>query len=163
MSIQTAKHKDYSTVAKYWQFKPTREQKVVEQFSADDVINAYFMGKEASKNEEQKILSEKFRQNLKQAQVKGSELFKKLSQQKIKIKELLLNPRAITDFSILFVVDKNDFLSEKINRAYKISIQEKQELNKDTFQVEFTFMPYTPSLNRDKLISDGFILEYVKK
>lgn len=148
---------DWKTVA------PVTEEKAETIFSADDVINAFFLGKKKQEDQQKKILSEKFINNLKKAQDIGKEIFKFISSKNIKVEELRLRPKSLTDFYLLYIVQKEKYLSSSFSNIYKKSINEKSKHNSDTFNIDFNFLPHNSKINKEKLVSDGYFLRYAKK
>ncbi len=146
-----------------WKFEPTTEQQERKSFSADTVINAYLQGRRDQSIERENVLTEKFNENLDKAKKISSKFYGILKDKGITCKHILLRPNKITEFESIFVVDKNDYVSPQFEDIYKLAILEKTQENSDTFHFTFIFIPYSENLNRDKLSTDGYILEYVKK
>ncbi len=146
-----------------WEFQPSREQKKRKLYSADAVIDAYFQGRRDEKIENEEILFEKWQKNLNKAKKLSADFTDILENKKIKCKHVLLRPKKITEFESIFIVPKIDYISPKFEEIYKLSISKKTKGNSDTFHFSYTFIPYSQNINREKLSSDGYILEYVKK
>lgn len=165
MTIYTEKISSTATnrINKDWKLQPTSEKGEKESYSADTVINAYLRGREDENIENQKILSEKFNENLDKAMALSSTFSNTLSGKNIKCKLVLLRPETITEFESIFIIDEKDYISPQFEEIYRLAISEKTKINSDTFHFSYIFIPYSESLNRDKLSSDGYVLEYVKK
>lgn len=146
-----------------WDFQPTDEQREGESFSANAVINAYLKGRKDQYHDNEKILAEKLNENLNKAMNLSSSFSDILQDKKIKCLHILLMPKNIMEFESIFVVDENDYISPQFEEIYKLAILEKAKANGDTFHFSYIFIPYSKNLNRQKLKSDGYILEYVKK
>ncbi len=146
-----------------WEVQPSSEQKEVKLFSADALINAYFKGRRDQKIEREKVLLEKLKENLNKAKKLSSDFFDILKKKNISCKHVLLRPKQITEFESVFIVSKKDYISPKFEEIYKLSISKKTRVNSDTFHFSYIFIPYSQNINREKLSSDGYILEYVKK
>lgn len=78
----------------------------------------------------------------------------------VDIKKALLKIDTLHQYETLFLVDKADYLSEKIKDVYLKSQNIKADFNCDEFYISFKFMPYSDALNRDCIHTDGFTLEY---
>lgn len=59
----------------HWELKPSVERKEKKIFSADELIDAYFKGKEDLINETEKVLLEKFSKNIDFAKKVSEEFF----------------------------------------------------------------------------------------
>ncbi len=146
-----------------WELQTTEEQKKRELFSADAVVNAYLQGRKDQNIENEIILTEKLNENLDKAMKLSASFSDILKHKNIKYMHVLLRPKQITEFESIFIIDKKDYISPGFEEIYKLAISEKAKANNDTFHFSYTFIPYAESLNRNKLSSDGYVLEYVKK
>lgn len=159
MSIATSSKK--VTANTDWTLKPLVEEKTKKWYSADEMINAYFKGRKDQKDEGEKILYEKFEKNLQQAKEITVSFFTLiLTGYKIKCSFAKLRANRITDFDAIIVVKQSDFISSEFKKIYALARKRKEEVNTDTFQISFTFMPETKNIDENKLLSDGFILRY---
>ncbi|TDG37753.1 hypothetical protein EZJ43_01270 [Pedobacter changchengzhani] len=78
----------------------------------------------------------------------------------VNIKKALLKIDTLHQYEALFLVDKADYLSDKIKEVYLKSQNIKSDFNCDDFYISFKFMPFSETLNRDCIHNDGFTLEY---
>ncbi len=144
-----------------WILKPRVEEKTKKWYSADEMIDAYFKGRKDQKDESEKILYEKFEKNLQQAKEITADFFALImAEHKIKCKFAKLRANRITDFDAIIVVSQSDFISDEFKKIYSLARKKKEEVNTNTFQISFTFMPETKNIDENKLLSDGFILRY---
>lgn len=142
-----------------WKFQTTDEQKETELYSADAVVNTYLRWKIDQDVENERILKE----NLDKAMNLCESFSNTLQVKNVKFIRLLLRPKQITEFEAVFIIDKEDYISPRFEEIYKLAISEKTKANSETFHFSYIFIPDTESLDRDKLSSDGYVLEYVKK
>lgn len=142
-----------------WEIQTTTEQRERESYSADDVINAYIQGKKVQNALNGRILNE----NLKKAMKLSSSFSEVLKEKNIKCKLTLLKPKQITEFESIFVIDEEDYISPQFDEIYRLTISEKAKVNNDTFHFSYIFIPDTENLNREKLSSNGYVFEYIKK
>ncbi len=152
-----------SLTNKDWELQPTSEKGEKVSFSADVVINAYLQGKRDQHDDTERVLEEKLNENLGKAMEISSKFFNTLKSKEIKCRLVLLKPKKITEFESIFIVDKRDYISPQFEDVYRLAISEKTKINSDTFHFSYIFIPYSESLNREQLLSDGYVLEYVKK
>ena len=141
-----------------WILRPEKEY-----FTHDDLIDAYLKGKEQQKNDNQKILLEKLEKNVKHAQSIVERITEKINNKGFKSFKSYLRINNIIKFDAIFDVSIEDFTSDKFDEIYTISRKIKKEENTDTFNINFTFMPHTKSLNEKRLVCEGFVFMYEKR
>jgi len=129
-------------------------------YSDNDLVEAYLMGKEQGKTEQQRINKNLFDANLLKAQEVAERLFKEIGAYKISMKSAHLKAESLTSFSILFVSDKDDFVKDEFRNALILARSFKKLTDDDTFAISFTFTPDSDTLNEDCLASDGFFIKY---
>lgn len=140
-----------------WKVEPSKF------YTEDDLIHAYLKGKEEGMNIEKKIMFEKFQQNIIIATTEGTNLFNILKAENIKCKRCFLKAENPLSFEIIYLIDNNDYTEENLNKVYSDSRKKKAEINKDTFYINFSFIPDNGNLNEKRLIADGYILQYNPK
>lgn len=140
-----------------WILEPEREY-----FTQDELIDAYLKGKEEQKSENQKILLEKLEKNIKQAQKIVETIVEKINKGGLKLFKSYLRINDIIKYDAIFDVSLDDFTSSDFELIYDFSRELKKDLNTDTFNINFTFMPHTKDLNEKRIESDGFIFKYEK-
>ena len=109
------------------------------------------------------ILSKQFETNLSIATTVSEKLFLEAKKKKILPKEVHLKADGITNFSALFVVDKNDFISDNFRQIFTLSRKLKAKVETENFYINFTFLPISNNLNEKNLHADGYFLKYEKK
>ncbi|MBU0488410.1 MAG: hypothetical protein KKD31_10730 [Bacteroidetes bacterium] len=129
-------------------------------YSENDLIDAYLAGKREQRDSEKKILIERFVSNLNKAKTRGIDFFRFLVAEKQNPKIAYLKIEDISKFQIVFIIPQDVFVSEGFPVVYSKAREIKQEVNDDTFHISFSFMPFTESINEERLISDGFILRH---
>lgn len=142
---------------------PTNWRQEENSFTGDDLIDAYLKGKQAGKNEMINILSKQFETNVEIATSVSEKLFVEAKKKKIVPKEVHLKADGITNFSALFVVDKNDFVSDNFRQIFTIARKLKTKAETDSFYISFTFLPASNNFNEKSLHADGYFLKYEKK
>lgn len=133
--------------------------KVVDgQFTADEVLNAYFKGKESVMKE----LKELIKSGLQLSSVSSNYLFEKLRNEEIKVEEMYLRFVTPKEFDTLVIISDEDYYNkEKRWNAYKFA----REINKsiDDFSLNFSFIPHSDEIDNANIASDGFVFKYDKK
>ncbi|MBR2648175.1 MAG: hypothetical protein IKD55_05005 [Sediminibacterium sp.] len=142
---------------------PTNWHQEENSFTGDDLIDAYLKGKQAGRSEMIHILSKQFETNLSIATTVSEKLFLEAKKKKILPKEVHLKADGITNFSALFVVDKNDFISDNFRQIFTLSRKLKAKVETENFYINFTFLPISNNLNEKNLHADGYFLKYEKK
>jgi hypothetical protein len=142
---------------------PTNWRQEKDSFTGDDLIDAYLKGKQAGKNELINILSKQFETNLEIATTVSEKLFVEAKKKKIAPKEVHLKADGITNFSALFVVDKDDFVSDNFRQIFSLARKLKTKVETDSFYISFAFLPISNNLNEKSLHADGYFLKYEKQ
>lgn len=155
IAMPTSTHLSHNLPITGW----TPEEK---SFSANYVINAFLEGKEAGRNENQRILIEKFQSNLSLAGKATEELLEELKKLNISVVDIRLKPEQVTIFSIILIIAENDYISEGFLLAYSKVREIKNKYSSDTLYISFSFMSSNPNFNEACLISDGYSWKYAK-
>lgn len=140
-----------------WKIEPSKH------YTEDDLIHAYLRGKEEGMNIEKRIMFEKFQQNLKLATSEGVGLFNILGKEKINCKLCYLKAENPLCFEIIYLIDNDDYTEDNLNKVYEASRKKKKEINKETFYLNFSFIPDNGNVNEKRLIADGYVLQYSGK
>jgi hypothetical protein len=153
-----------------WHLKPPVEIKEKRFFSADEVINAYFLGVDKgyskakieynNNNERFKILFKTFEDNLSIAKKTCEQFFCEICKYGFKSLGVWLRSYSLTSFDAIFVIDKNDFVNDEFLSIYTLSQEVRKKVNNNSFNISLTFMPNSNHLNEDKLLADGYVLNY---
>lgn len=143
-----------SILPKNWQ-----EQKGA-NFSEDDLIDAYFKGKDDGSSSRDKIIMRAFQENLVKATTTAEELIHEAEHLDVTLIKTLLKIEAIDIFKVLFIVSEDDYVSENIDALIMLSINKKNQVNQDTFTIEFSFTYQSESLNDDCIAADGYLSKY---
>lgn len=141
-----------------WILKPSKEY-----FTHDELIDAYLKGKEQQKSENQKILLEKLESNIKLAQSIVETITKEIKLKGFNSLKSYLRINNIVKFDAIFDVSTEDFISDSFDDIYTFSRKIRKEVNSDTFNINFTFMPHSESLNEKRIGCEGFIFTYEKR
>lgn len=146
-----------------WEKNPLFEYKKNKFYSADQMIDAYFKGKMDQKNSDDQIMIEKLKENLNNAKKIVENLIRQLTAIKIKVKYTKLKITSVKDYEAIIVVAKSNFISPTFENAYKLAIDTKKLENNQTFNIYFSFMPFSLKIDEKKLLADGYILSYEQK
>ena len=133
--------------------------KVVDgKFTADEVLNAYFDGKDSGKQD----LKDLINRGLQLSSLSSNYLFEKLKNQTITVEDMYLRFVTPTEFDTLIVISEEDYYSkEKRWNAYDYA----REINKniDDVLLNFSFIPNSDQIDYGIIASDGFIFKYEKQ
>lgn len=139
---------------------PEKWEKNAEAFTGNELIDAYLKGKEAGKNEEKKNVRKILHNNIHWVTEVSEKLFKKIAQQNIKLHSIHLKADTVSDYTVLFVADLDDYVSDKFQSAYFLANELKNEVRKDNVDIYFSFTHNSPNPRYDSLVADGFFLKY---
>jgi hypothetical protein len=149
--------KSHTLILKSW------EQQKPYTPTVDDVIDAYLKGKKDGFNIQQRVIIEKFNENMNKTTDITRDFLEYLDNKKLKIIEVFLKIVDIDEFELLFLTDESYFNKpELILEAYKKSGEYRLKYNSDTININISFLPKTKEYDRDFVICDGFGLTYVK-
>lgn len=153
MSVVAAKTKEKEPTPN-WQTQP-------DVITANDVIDAYFKGKEDGRTEQDRVYRSQFGSNLEKAKFVSESLYKKItSELGLHLKTIHLKADSITSFCALFVSDGDDFLKNEFRQAFVLARTTKNENENDTFEISFLFTPDSKFLSEKTLASDGYFIKY---
>lgn len=132
--------------------------KVVDgQFTADEVLNAYFRGKDSVMKE----LKELIKSGLQLSSVSSNYLFEKLKNESIKVEGMYLRFVTPKEFDTLVIIADEDYYNkEKRWNAYKYAREINQSI--DDLSLNFSFIPYSDEIDNSIIASDGFAFKYDK-
>lgn len=133
-------------------------------YTADDLIDAYNLGKIEGTKTHIKDINKKFTQNLRLATIIAEEFLESANKQNIPLKEIYLKVHAINTFEALFIVENNAaFLNSEFINAYELTWKFEDKYNSDNFYVSFSFVADGKDLERDNIVADKFFLKYEKR
>lgn len=142
---------------------PQNWKKEESVYTGDHLIDAYLKGKQDGKDEMIKILTKQFKDNIGIATSISEKLYSEAAKKKIDFKTIHLKADGLTSFSALFIVKKDDFLSDKFRSIFVSARKLKNEVESDSFYISFSFVPDSEDLNEKCISADGFFLKYDKK
>jgi len=158
----TTKSKKSHNMSDSWSLRPQAELEKEKLFSSDAVIDAYFKGRRDEFEENKKVLLKTFSDNLKRAQQTCEEFFAVLEKNGVKGFFVSLRAESVTIFDAVFVVPAQKFLTHDFDAVYKMAREKKKEIATTTFNLSFSFMPLTDSIDEERMLMDGYILKYGK-
>lgn len=125
-------------------------------FSADKVIDAYMKGKKFQKDAEEKEMMSFIKGNFSKAVKLSEQLYKFITDNNLTIKDTMLRMKDPFIFDAVYIISKDSYFSDKFRDIYKKSIELKSRNNNESFNLSFTFMPFSKKINNERLRSDGF-------
>ena len=148
------------TTANTWQFtEHTRETQ--ESFTYDDMINAYLKGKEEATKENLAAIKKLLLDNLKKAGEQTSEIITELKNKDIEVRSALLKIHNWNEVEVLLIVPQDNYIDPHFLEAYDLITKfEKEFYEEEIYSITFSFVDDNDYLDKDKIESDGFILEH---
>lgn len=150
-----------------WEFKASPNNKVTPTADkqTNQLIDVFLKGVDKGKQNAIKELKQKFLQeynsNIKKAQALGESFFNLINDDyKLNCSVVYLMADGMNDFKLLFLVEPEDYLSKKFTKIYSEAISEKKKLNKDKFHISIMFVPEVETLDKKKIMSDGYTYYY---
>jgi hypothetical protein len=151
-----------NTVTKVSDLLPKDWEAGTKDFSANEVISAYFLGKEDGKKEDFEKYKNQFSLNIKLASAIAEELFEIGMEKKIDLRSIHLKANSLSSFEALFLVSKDSIQSDNFRNAYVISRTLRNKYKSDKFNLYFSFTPQTEEVDINCLAADGFFMRYEK-
>ncbi|MBK6474070.1 MAG: hypothetical protein IPF95_05105 [Flavobacteriales bacterium] len=138
-----------------------------DHYSPDEVIQAYFKGKEVGKADGLKEGSEATRQlllkalteNLSKAGSETNKVLKAFKVQKLKTESALLRIDSWHRFSVMIVATEAAFKSDKLLKVYDVVNALESTVTNDQFHIRFSFVAGGKDLDPKALAADGYVLK----
>lgn len=143
-----------------WETTFREGRATVDQWT-DALIDAYLIGKQDAKTEEQRVLNNIFQKNIKRAADFAEEKLNNLkSIFNISPLGMKMKVDNISSFTILYFVSKEVYLSDEIEKIYNYLTEEMKKVSDADFHWSFIIAPDLGEMNEEAIASDGFILTY---
>ena len=150
--IATAVKNDIPTTPDNWE-KTT--------FSNDDMWVAFQRGERYQIEKQEQQFHNTLIKNLNRAAFLSEGIFHTAnSDYNVSIQKAYLKAETLENFDVLFLVNSEDFISDKIKDIYKRAHLVKSEFNCKDFHISFKFMPTSDHLNLEGISADGYMLTY---
>jgi|GEM_PF-710190 len=130
------------------------------EITADDVIDAYFIGKEDGQKAHIDHLKQEFAVNVKLATSIAEELLKIVEEAKIKLGTIHLKAVSFNSFELLFLANEESYNSDNFREAYVLSRILKNKYKTDRVHFSFSFMSESDEITNECLSADGFFMRY---
>jgi hypothetical protein len=127
------------------------------------LIDAYLQGTEAGRNEEKRIIREKLRDNILKATQAAEENFALSRIKNINLLAIHLRAENVSSFTALLVADLKEYVSDKFKEIYILANEIKNKVQRENFDINFSFTHNSPKPVEELLAADGFFLRYEKK
>lgn len=127
----------------------------------NEIIEVYNKGKKVGQQNAlkdlKKQISSHIQKNTNQAKKFGELFFHSINEEmNIKCSKVYIRTESISDFRLLFLIDPKNYLSEDFKAVYEKSIKERKKINSDSFHITVMFIPEIETLDKKKIVSDGY-------
>jgi len=130
----------------------------------DDLISAWEIGVNKGLNLKDEIIFKYFVDKMNKSTKAATILFETLNDKiKVVCKEVFVRINEINDFDVLFLIDLDSYLSDKLHKSYNEALTIKKEFKKDDLKFNFIFKPLTDNTNVESILADGYVLKYAPK
>jgi len=138
-----------------------------DHYSPDEVIQAYFKGKEVGKADGLKEGSEATRhlllkaltENLAKAGLDTNKVLKSFKTQKLKTDDALLRIDSWHRFSVMIVAAESAFKSAKLLKVYDVVNTLESSVTTEQYHIRFSFVAGGKDLDPKALEADGYVLK----
>ena len=128
-------------------------------FTGDQVIDAYTTGKCEGLTPCQKDLVSSFDSNIKRCSIYTIDIIRHLADLNFLGSEAFLKIANPNHYRVMITVKEVDFLNPEFLNVYGYVSNLEDEVRKDDFYIEFSFLDYTTGINRTRLTADGYIFK----
>lgn len=150
--------------AKAWELNVPKKQ----HYSSDEVIEAYFKGKEVGKADGLREGSEASKQlflkalteNLARAGQDTGTVLKAFKAQNLKVEKAMLRIDSWHRFSVMVVTSEKAFGNPKLLKVYDTVNQLEDAASSHHYQVRFSFVAGGDALDTNALHADGYLLKF---
>lgn len=132
-------------------------------FDADEVLAAYFMGREDGKKEDFDKWVKEFSLNVKLATSIAEELYSLGKEKELNLHSIHLKAHNLSSFEALFLVNEDSIKSDSFLEAYVISRYLRNKYKTDKFNLSFSFTADSQEIDISCLATDGFFIKYEKR
>jgi len=130
-------------------------------YTTKDIDNAFNKGVKHQKQVTRKLVEDLLTHNAVKAQQASVGFFDYINGLKsFTCSKIRLRIQPLTLFNALFIVPLEDYTSKRFLSVIKRANKVEQELESDDFIYTIGFIPDSPNLNEDRLIADGYVLNF---
>lgn len=129
----------------------------------DEKNRAYKEGFKKGLDAKEVAIKNFFNTNIDKATDIAETLFKEFNKINFKCNSLMLKPRDLKSFELLYIVNEDTYLSAARKEVYKLIRAYKKENNSNEFQFECLIMPESGEINLSLVQSEGFSFKYEPK
>jgi hypothetical protein len=130
-------------------------------YSSDQLINAYICGKVAQKNADIQLKVNQLKDNLNKVSSIISEILQEIQNLGFRSNVGYLKIKCIYNFHVLFTINENDYYNDTFLNVYEKSITLKTKYNTEpTFNFSTLFTPFTDDFDETLVEGDGFTIKY---
>ena len=126
-------------------------------FSSDAVIDAYLKGKKDGLEKEQKLVFQKFDENIKLSKNSTNQLYAHLIKGGFKPLGAYIKFESWDKFSSLIAVSEEDYVTDDFLNIYEYAAGHEGSVCTETYTLNFTFMPVSDQGFEKSLWCDGYI------
>ena len=132
-----------------------------DSFTGDELIETYFKGCSEGVDQYKKVLLQKLNENLNLAQFLGSSFISSLNSDGVICTAAHLKYMDIERYKIIFIISQDIYFDfERMYPFYEMAEAFEIEKSNNDFNIEVAFIPEVKSINKHRLVSDGFIFHY---
>jgi len=140
-----------------WILSPL-ETGVAKSYSADELINAYLIGKEDQRDAQRRALNEAAKVHISSSKRRCEDLFTALKQEGFGIKTIFLRIPSLDESQALILVEEADLLGDRGDRCYELA---ESCFGEDSiFNFDYCFLSESDQTNIDAISSNGYTLRY---
>lgn len=139
-----------------WQVSAPKEK----LFSEDNVIDAYLKGKREGLKAAEKASWELLNSNIEKSAEYTDRVIKEITNKKFTPISAHLKICSLIGLNVIIKIKEEDFLSDEFLNIYSFIGRYENEINKDIFNLSFSFIDGDKTFNQTRLRADGFFLNY---
>lgn len=129
-------------------------------YNSARVLKAYEDGKKAGFELRDEIYLKTFKDNLDNTFEAAERIISLLKEEKIKCDKVLIRPVGIKEFTLFFIVSNKKYCSVEFAKIYSLAADKVKDIESEVFELNFSFLPNSTSLDEEKLKDDNFLMIY---
>lgn len=143
-----------------WESYKTKNSDSSDNFSADNVIDAYYDGHKTGLKQKENEFKELFKKNFQLSSSNTEKVVDELKKLGFEAESAYLNIKSISEFEVLIVVKEDDYVSDNFMKIFRYSRAIEKECRENSFYLNFSYATKGENFNIKRVRAEGFKLKH---